>query len=284
MIHPILANTLKELETIAGSFYVVAPERHIRRGSADSIPRWEWESYDPKEETALSYSQLETGNRHIGYGPHSPLELVKLISERRLWAISTVVFCPDYFSSGDYGGSLVELSNLQSFLEDHQGENGIWELYGGHGSSGLALDVRAITPEILEDLGSLQDYPLRDDDHLSHLEIDKETEAWESYIKSDFRRALERKIEDLLESGGYSPAQLELADLAIAEIPESELYSILSDLAESANIYWETEAISRWIDIDRAISELTLQDSLELIEPYLPAMLEAPELQLELTV
>ena len=285
MIHPNFINLLKELETIAGSFYIVAPERHVRSKSAESSYTWVWESYDPTEETQLSYSQLESSHRLLNYSQLSPKEIIEQISEKRLWRIATLVFCPDYFSSGDYGGSLVELSNLQTFLEDFKEKKGVWELYGSHGSSGLAIDIRALLDsELLEDLSALQSYPVRSEDHLSALELDKEQESWDSHLRSDFLRALERHIEQLLESAGFSDSQAELLTLALEQLPESELWSLCSELSESANVYWETEAINRWLDVERCAAEMSLEDALDLLTPYLAAELGEIGAQLELSL
>lgn len=285
MIHPNFLTLLKELETIAGSFYIVAPERYVRSKYAGDSYSWCWESYDPNEDDALSYSQLESSHRLLNYSQLSPKEIIEQISEQRLWRIATLVFCPDYFSSGDYGGSLIKLSNLQTFLEDFKGTKGVWELYGSHGSSGLAIDIRALLDsEILEDLSVLQSYPVRSEDHLSALELDKEQESWESYLRSDFLRALERHLEQLLDSAGFSDSQAELLTLALEQLPESELWSLCSELSESANVYWETEAISRWLDVEHCAAELSLEDALELLTPYLSAELGEIGAQLELSV
>ena len=285
MIHPNFLNLLKELETIAGSFYIVAPERHVRDRSAESSYSWVWEPYDPTEESQLSYSQLESSHRLLNYSALCPKETIEQLSDKRLWSIATLVFCPDYFSSGDYGGSLVELSNLQTFLEDFKDKKGVWELYGSHGSSGLAIDIRALLDsELLEDLSALQGYPVRCEDHLSALELDKEKECWDSYLKSDFLRALERHIEQLSESAGFSDSQAELLTLALEQLPESELWGLCSELSESANVYWETEAINRYLDVERCAAELSLEDALELLTPYLGAELGEIGAQLELSV
>jgi hypothetical protein len=285
VIHSNFLDVLKELETIAGSFYVVAPERYVRSKSAGDSYSWVWESYDPTEEYQLSYSQLESSHRLLNYSQLSPKEIIEQISDKRLWSVATLVFCPDYFSSGDYGGSLVELSNLQTFLEDFKGTKGVWELYGGDGSSGLALDIRALLDsEILEDLSALQSYPVRSEDYLSALELDKEHESWDSHLRSDFLRALERHLEQLLESAGFSDSQLELLTLALEQLPESELWPICSELSESANIYWKTEAINRWLDVERCAAELSLEDALELLTPYLSAELGEIGAQLELSL
>jgi hypothetical protein len=285
MIHPNFVSLLKELETIAGSFYIVAPERHVRDRSAESSYSWVWESYDPTEESQLSYSQLESSHRLLNYSNLSPKETIEQLSDKRLWPIATLVFCPDYFSSGDYGGSLVELSNLQTFLEDFKEKKGVWELYGSHGSSGLAIDIRALLDsELLEDLSALQSYPVRSEDHLSALELDKEQESWDSYLKSDFLRALERHLEQLSESAGFSDSQAELLTLALEQLPECELWPLCSELSESANIYWETEAINRYLDVERCAAELSLEDALDLLTPYLGAELGEIGAQLELSV
>lgn len=274
MAHPKLIATLKDLESISGSFYVVAPERYL---SAEN----RWQSYDPREESTLSYSQLDSHNRHVGYGNLSPAEMLQSISDKKLWRYCTVVFCPDYFTSGDYCGSLVELSNLQTFLEDFKRPDGIWELYGGYGSSGLALDLRFIDDEIMEDLASLQSYPVRSEDHLSALELDKEREAWESYLCSDFKRSLERRLPDLF--CGATDRQLDTFSDALDAVNYDVAYQLCLDLAEQSNTYWETEGISRWIDCDRLADSWDTESALDLLLPLCSADLGDLAIQQEVS-
>jgi predicted transcriptional regulator len=264
MLHPNLSATLKELSSLSGSFYCLAPER-LLSFSPDKPETYgnRWVPVNPLSERSYSYSELSDTCRLLGYAHLSTLEIAERFSAEKLWQSATLVFCPDYFSSGDYGGSLVELSNLQTFLEDFKDSPGVYELYGSYGSAGLALDVRHITAEILEDLGALQSYPLRSEDHLCHLELEQEEEAWQCWAERDFRTALIQQALALFSSA--SEAQLESLEEALEEAESGALAELLPSLQERGNLYWETETISRWCDVKRAAEELQLGDLEELL-------------------
>jgi hypothetical protein len=259
MLHPNLSATIKELSSLSGSFYCLAPER-LLSFSPDKPETYgnRWIPVNPLSERSYSYSELSDTCRLLGYAHLSTLEIAERFSAEKLWQSATLVFCPDYFSSGDYGGSLVELSNLQTFLEDFKNSPGIYELYGSYGSAGLALDVRHITEEILEDLGALQSYPLRSEDHLCHLELEKEGEAWECWAERDFRSALIKEALELFSSA--SDAQLESLEEALEEAESGALAELLRSLQERGNLYWETETTTRWCDVKRAAKELLPED------------------------
>jgi hypothetical protein len=264
MLHPNLSATLKELSSLSGSFYCLAPER-LLSFSPDKPETYgnRWIPVNPLSERSYSYSELSDTCRLLGYAHLSTLEIAERFSAEKLWQSATLVFCPDYFSSGDYGGSLVELSNLQTFLEDYSNAPGVYELYGSYGSAGLALDVRHITAEILEDLAALQSYPVRSEDHLCHLELEKEEEAWQCWAERDFRTALIREALELFSSA--SDAQLESLEEALEEAESGALSELLRSLQERGNLYWETETTSRWCDVERAAAELLPEDLEELL-------------------
>jgi predicted transcriptional regulator len=273
MLHPNLSATLKELSSLSGSFYCLAPER-LLSFSPDKPETYgnRWIPVNPLSERSYSYSELTNTCRLLGYAHLSTLEIAERLSAEKLWQSATLVFCPDYFSSGDYGGSLVELSNLQTFLEDFKDSPGVYELYGSYGSAGLALDVRHITAEILEDLGALQSYPVRSEDHLIYLELEQEEEAWQCWAERDFRTALIQQALALFSSA--SEAQLESLEEALEEAESGALAELLRSLQERGNLYWETEAISRWCDVERAAEELLPED----LEVLLSAQPEALQL------
>jgi hypothetical protein len=264
MLHPNISATLKELSSLSGSFYCLAPERLLSfsPGKPETYGN-RWLPVNPLSERSYSYSELSGTCRLLGYAHLSTLEIAERFSAEKLWQSATLVFCPDYFSSGDYGGSLAELSNLQTFLEDYNNAPGVYELYGSYGSAGLALDVRHITEEILEDLGALQSYPVRSEDHLCHLELEKEEEAWQCWAERDFRSALIKEALGLFSSA--SEAQLESLEEALEEAESGALAELLRSLQERGNLYWETETTSRWCDVERAAEELLPEDLEELL-------------------
>lgn len=256
-----LLDRLADLDGIQGEFYTVSLERYLG-GTVNT-----WESYDPRTDASLSYSDLETtAGRHCGWRKASPEEIVSLFSERKLWPVATLVFCPNYFLSGDYCGSLVELSNLQTFLEEFGNRRGVWEIYGSHSSSGLAIDVRHLSAEMIEDLAALQDYPVRDEDHLSHLELEKEGEAWDGWVASDLLRSLSKAVPDLLPDA--DDAEIERLQDALWDMDSETpgLFDLVRDAMERGNLYWETEGISRYLDVDRVVASIDTKDLMALID------------------
>lgn len=272
MLHPTIAHTIRELSALSGSFYCLAPER-LLSFSPDKPETYgnRWIPQNPLDESAYAYSELDASCRLFGWAKLQPLEIAERLSSERLWRSATLVFCPDYFSSGDYGGSLCELSNLQTFLEDFKSP-GVFELYGGYSSSGLALDVRFVTEEIIEDLGALQSYPLRSEDHLGALELEKEEEAWQSWAESEFRAVVIKESLELF--SGASEAQQQSLEEALEETESHTLALLLRNLQERGNLYWETECLSRWCDTSRAAAELLPED----LEDLFNAQPEALEL------
>lgn len=248
-MHTKLLETVQRLSSCSGSFYTYAPSLHVRREGES--PVWSWEDQDPREETSIPYGDLSPdGSRHLHYVKESPERLVELISERRLWPVLCLLWVGDRFGSSDYGGDLCYLSNLQALTEEFGDSPAVKELYGSYGSSGLALDVRFCSDELLEAVESLENYPLLDEEHLSQLELEKEDEAWQSWASSAFRGAIESRLCDLLEDD-------ETAEEKAESLSEDQLYELLREGMENGNLYWETEALSRWLDVEAVASALS---------------------------
>jgi len=99
---------------------------------------------------------------------------------------------PGNFEGSDYSGGTVQLSNHRSFLEMFKEVEGVYDLYGAYGTFGIAirLDVSETHEEIKEVLNSLEDYGLINDEDLSQLENEQETEHMPELIK-DVRRGID---------------------------------------------------------------------------------------------
>jgi hypothetical protein len=84
---------------------------------------------------------------------------------------------------------MVERSNYKIFLEDYKEECGIFRIYGGYGSSGIAISIRYLldplnedkADEIIELLNGLNNYPVIDDDDMSNMEYDAFIESLDSF-------------------------------------------------------------------------------------------------------
>lgn len=101
---------------------------------------------------------------------------------------------PSYVSFGDYGGSMVERSNYEEFLEQFAESRGAeWWTWGGdYGSHGLIVRVDADerVPEIGEFFRDLDRSLCASDNRLEELEMEATNEAWTDYGAADFVRAL----------------------------------------------------------------------------------------------
>ena len=176
----------------------------------------------------LKYDSWKEGNwedrDYFGYG-----DLVEDPSGR--W-----VLVP-YTLHSDYSGSTVERSNTDCFLAEFGDLRGVKELFGGYGTRGVVIRRALLRNEEIADvLESLESYPVIDEDHLSQLEMELETEDWDSWIRSDIQRALDKLEIEYAEDDHVFDAQAR-------------------QIMEEHSIYWEVESpIAGYIDV-AAIAE-----------------------------
>lgn len=152
---------------------------------------------------------------------------------------------PELLSGSDYSGSLVTRSNHDVWRETFaDGEDKWWtSVIGGYCTYAIVIDMEAITDEAREFLDALDGYPLADEDHHSRMEMDAQSEAWESWGRNDFIRALEKRfnVEDL-DIGADSQA----------------LFELFHDTADRIGEYWENQQGSdMYISVDRIVKAVT---------------------------
>jgi len=170
-------------------------------------------------------------------------------------------YVPSALSYGDYDGSTaVERSNYDVFMEQWGGMEedvedppepeprvvGIYEVSGSHGSQAIAIRLDTINErEMFEALGSLEDYPLLDDDAHTRREQEMFDEAWENYGESEFRSAVERALNvDIDTDQDLSP-----------------LYNVYHEAADEAGHYPYVEGGGNVVfDTENAAAEVTLDD------------------------
>jgi hypothetical protein len=263
-----LFSNLQALSELSGSFFFYEPREHLRSGEPGSPLIWQ--SVSPNEEDSLCWSCLDHYSLSLcsslqgSYGL-SPEDAVSRISEKRLWQSISLLWVPDYCQSGDYGGAVHYRSNANVLLEDFSSPQ-CRELYGSYGSHGVAIDPRYLSEELLESLQSLESYPVLDEDALSHLEMELQGEAWESHLRSDFSRRLESLLSEILSAADWQNAE-DWAEQSIANLSEDQLWTLFSDAAESANLYWESQHNDAWIDVERVAESLSEDQLLSLLLP-----------------
>jgi hypothetical protein len=248
-----LFSNLQALSELSGSFFFYEPRE-----------------CSPNEEESLCWSCLDHYSLQLcsslqgSYGL-SPEGAVSRISEKRLWQTMSLLWVPDYCQSGDYGGAVHYRSNADVLLEQFSSPQ-CRELYGSYGSHGVAIDPRYLSEELLENLQSLERYPVLDEDALSHLELELQGEAWESWACSDFSRKLESLLSDLL-SAHYEGGDDERAEQSVESLSEDQLWDLFSRAADESNTYWESQHNDVYIDCNRVAESLSEDQLLALLLP-----------------
>ena len=151
-------------------------------------------------------------------------------------------------TGSDYSGGTVTLANqreLKRLLTECEGIAGpecVWcTAYGGHGTYAVFVVYAALPEEIREVLDALDDYPSVDDDALSELECELGSEAWESWGRTDLRRALEKELS---------------ADLD--EMTPDHLFELFRVAGERMGHDWEFEqGAQAYFDFARAAREVS---------------------------
>ena len=106
---------------------------------------------------------------------------------------------PELLAGSDYSGGALQMSNSKSFLEKFGDVEGVYELWGGMGTYGVAirLDVYEDITEIKETLDGLDEYPVIDEEALSVLENEWDCEAMNDVVSDLCNRIdLEQYIPD----------------------------------------------------------------------------------------
>ena len=163
-----------------------------------------------------------------------------------------LLFYMTTISGSDYGGSLVDKANYNEFIEMYGEEPGVYRLYGGFDSFGIALRLCDLAnTDIWETLKSLEDYPLINDEALSNLESEQETEAWNNWADSEFKSELAaREFE-----WGDKIYKVELYDIS-----SEDLLALFLKCKERSNEEWFTECMDRTIRIEEVVKVCKIED------------------------
>jgi hypothetical protein len=159
-----------------------------------------------------------------------------------------------YTTGSDYSGGSVTVSNYRSIWDDFKDRiPGLYQIYGGHGTYGLVVRRGVLSSddeacqELREVIEKLEDYCIYNEDDSSIVEMEAEQEAWESWAKSDYRRALE-KAEIIPEDSDET-------------INDDMLWETLRLVMDRENVYWINETgNSAYVDIERIARATTTED------------------------
>jgi hypothetical protein len=254
--------SIQALSELSGDFYFYEPRREMIRGGALSSP-CEWRQPCPNEADSLSFGELSTYSlelcRELGssLSKVSPEEAAELLCQRRLWRRCALVWISSHCQGGDYGGGTHNLSNARVLIDQFFSPE-LREITGGWGSLGVAVDPRYLSEDLLNSLQGLEDYPVLDEEDLSHYELELQGEAWENWAEQEFRQALESRLSEI--------SSEDEAETAAEQISSETLYELFHQALEIGNLYWSHEcATSAWIDCEDVASEISDESLRELL-------------------
>ena len=136
-------------------------------------------------------------------------------------------------------------------------------------ADGVALDVRFVSDEMLETIGSLESYCILDEDDHSQLELELQQEAWELWAASDWRQLVCKAIDAVLPEDATIDG-----DEILAAMPDedSKLAELFHNCCEWTNTYWFEDGTDQWVDLDRVAEALGIEElrdftGLQLLSP-----------------
>jgi len=257
-----LHTNIQALSDLSGDFYFYEPGLERIRLGALSSP-CEWRQPCPNEADSLSFGCLSTYSlelcRELGssLSKVSPEEAAELLCQRKLWRHCALVWISSHCQGGDYGGGTYNFSNARALIDEFSSPE-LREIGGGYGSFGVAVDPRYLSEDLLNSLQGLEDYPVLDEEDLSHYELELQGEAWENWAEQEFRQALESRLSEI--------SSEDEAETAAEQISSETLYELFHQALETGNLYWYHEcATSAWIDCEDVASEISDESLRELL-------------------
>lgn len=158
---------------------------------------------------------------------------------------NTYFYRSRFLQFGDYDNSCaVERANVREFKELYKDLKGkAWHsVTGGYNSESIYIDITCTDAGTIETLNNLFNYPAINDETVSEIESEIESEYWESVYKSEFLDAIKKKFD------GWD---IECKD-------DQKLWELYRELSDKSNTYFEVEAGGiGYIKIERLIDELT---------------------------
>jgi len=183
-------------------------------------------------------------------------------------------FQPPMCSGGDYDncGYLCR-SNYESLCVACDGYTGNedvcpdpwWmQLTGGHSGFGILIHAGRAPDAIAELLEGLARYPVLDEDHYDKLKDDGVDESWESWAKSDYKRALIKEWQ-----------MVHGIELDLDDVTDEDLRDGFQEAAEIADEYWREDGGSMSIDVDEVAKVAVAHD----VRPVGAVILDADEVR-----
>ena len=240
----------------------------VRLQRVAEIPNLEFlrfEDYCRCSDGGWGYNTRADGN--VSYGdmksadcPTSAADYVGALSADDT-ASGEIYFYVPVASGSDYSGSTVHRANYLWFIETFGNEDWVFSAFGGYstyaacvGLTGLLLCNEETFDAVCEALEGLDGYPVFDEEALSALESENTDSAWDSWVASDFRRAIEKKF-------GYAEFNWPA---------DSDLRTFFEKCAEKSNDYWYNEGgdDSMYIDVAGVVAGVEFDELDEYVVNY----------------
>ena len=189
---------------------------------------------------------------------------------------------------GDYGGSgSVGHANIRYLKENHpnyhQISMGYMERYAESDSDYYSAKISGYKypdyddlimekPELVIEIGdyssvcawirddidieneytaSLENYPCLDEQIISEIEMEWESEAWDSWVKSDLMNGFNKSLSESLENETINQARYDWLESQAEKMESGAIFEAYRASMELTNTYPETEYAGVYIDIKR---------------------------------
>jgi hypothetical protein len=179
----------------------------------------------------------------------------------------TAVWTLPGLSFGDYGGGgSAARANIDYVLKHYSklfSEGILVQRFESHGGELIMLAETEVSDELadafqdfVDTVNGLEDYPVIDEGRMSEVELQWEIEAWNGWAESDFIRAILKRMN----TDGWNVSEM----LDGFKYGEQFILELFETARERANVYWETEYSSSWIDVEAVAAKVTASDLLKL--------------------
>lgn len=151
-------------------------------------------------------------------------------------------FIPERLGGSDYSGGYVHKANFKVFTNEWADHDPPFytEVYGGHGTYGVAIHIDSAPDEVWEQLQSLENYPVLDEEVLSELEEEGKNETWERWACAEYKSLWEERY---FENESLPEAWVDM-------ISDDAWREHFEACAEAGNIYWEAQGDQPEMHID----------------------------------
>lgn len=206
----------------------------------------------------------DQGNRKGGYALDSP-EMAAIYCAETGWQ-ATLAWHSNWLDDdcawpGGYDAHSIIRSNARVYRDRYSKELERSDVDGP--GPGLSLDVRFLSEEMIEDIVSLENYPLLDEDDHSELQLELQDEQWVNDGRQEWRRKVVAFLAEHAPDSCDDPE--EWADCKIPPDDDPRMFELFMSCCESENQDWEEGSHGHfshgfYINMDRVAQGLDLND------------------------